>query len=255
MVVADHQTAGRGRLGRRWEAPAGANLLVSVLLRPDLAADELHLCTVAVALAAAVGLRRRPPASSADAQVAERPACVGERKLAGILAEAAPGAARTGRTGAWWSASGCNVAWPPPDGEPGPSASACRRGLAAGHARLLAASRRDAGSRPAALLEPLLAELWTGAWSTLADGRRPAAAGLGVPASVCATLGRRVTRRRCRRDGHRVGDRHHRRGPSPASTSGSASRRDVSRAGDVRPPRAEAPVDRLGSRPVYDDAP
>ncbi len=38
VAVADHQTAGRGRLGRRWEAPAGANLLVSVLLRPDLPA-------------------------------------------------------------------------------------------------------------------------------------------------------------------------------------------------------------------------
>ncbi|MGH9018808.1 MAG: biotin--[acetyl-CoA-carboxylase] ligase, partial [Acidimicrobiales bacterium] len=30
VVVAGHQTAGRGRLGRRWEAPAGANLLASV---------------------------------------------------------------------------------------------------------------------------------------------------------------------------------------------------------------------------------
>ena len=37
VAVADHQTAGRGRLGRRWEAPPGANLLLSVLLRPELA--------------------------------------------------------------------------------------------------------------------------------------------------------------------------------------------------------------------------
>ena len=34
VAVADHQTAGRGRLGRRWVAPPGASLLVSVLLRP-----------------------------------------------------------------------------------------------------------------------------------------------------------------------------------------------------------------------------
>src|SRR5689334_20618817 len=31
VLVAAHQTAGRGRLDRRWEAPAGANLLVSIL--------------------------------------------------------------------------------------------------------------------------------------------------------------------------------------------------------------------------------
>lgn len=34
VVVADHQSAGRGRLGRAWTAPPGASLLVSVLLRP-----------------------------------------------------------------------------------------------------------------------------------------------------------------------------------------------------------------------------
>ncbi len=34
LVVADHQTAGRGRLGRSWEAPAGKALLFSVLLKP-----------------------------------------------------------------------------------------------------------------------------------------------------------------------------------------------------------------------------
>ena len=34
-VVADEQTEGRGRLGRRWEAPPGRAILCSVLLRPD----------------------------------------------------------------------------------------------------------------------------------------------------------------------------------------------------------------------------
>ena len=32
VAVADHQTAGRGRLDRRWESPPGANLLASVLI-------------------------------------------------------------------------------------------------------------------------------------------------------------------------------------------------------------------------------
>ncbi len=34
VLVADHQSAGRGRLDRSWTAPAGANLLVSLLFRP-----------------------------------------------------------------------------------------------------------------------------------------------------------------------------------------------------------------------------
>jgi BirA family transcriptional regulator, biotin operon repressor / biotin---[acetyl-CoA-carboxylase] ligase len=35
IVIADHQTAGRGRLDRRWEAPPGAALLVSFVLAPN----------------------------------------------------------------------------------------------------------------------------------------------------------------------------------------------------------------------------
>ena len=37
VLVADHQTAGRGRADRVWTAPAGSSLLVSVLLRPPTA--------------------------------------------------------------------------------------------------------------------------------------------------------------------------------------------------------------------------
>ena len=76
VAVADHQTAGRGRLGRRWEAPPGSNLLMSVLLRPDLPAGQRQLASGVVALAAVdaveavTGLRRGD-------QVAERPARTG----------------------------------------------------------------------------------------------------------------------------------------------------------------------------------
>src|SRR5947207_2087542 len=52
VAVADEQTAGRGRLGRTWVAPAGSALLVSVLLRPHLPADRTHLVTLAAGLAA-----------------------------------------------------------------------------------------------------------------------------------------------------------------------------------------------------------
>lgn len=40
VVVTDNQTAGRGRLGRQWVAPAGRCLAISVLLRPRLPAGE-----------------------------------------------------------------------------------------------------------------------------------------------------------------------------------------------------------------------
>jgi len=52
LAVADHQTAGRGRLGRSWEAPPGTALLCSLLLKPpqERAAPELSLVAgVAVA--------------------------------------------------------------------------------------------------------------------------------------------------------------------------------------------------------------
>jgi BirA family biotin operon repressor/biotin-[acetyl-CoA-carboxylase] ligase len=53
VVVAEYQTAGRGRLGRSWTADQGENLLFSVVLRPPLSADRLGLLTVACALAVA----------------------------------------------------------------------------------------------------------------------------------------------------------------------------------------------------------
>src|SRR6266542_59604 len=56
VVVADAQTAGRGRMGRRWVSPAGRNLYVSLLLRPSVpTVDAPRLALVAgVALADAV---------------------------------------------------------------------------------------------------------------------------------------------------------------------------------------------------------
>src|SRR3954453_16292941 len=52
VAVADEQTAGRGRLGRTSVAPARSALLVSVLLRPQLPIERIHLATLAAGLAA-----------------------------------------------------------------------------------------------------------------------------------------------------------------------------------------------------------
>ncbi len=52
VLVADHQTAGRGRSDRPWVDSPGASLLMSVLLRPRTRADRLHLFGTSLALAA-----------------------------------------------------------------------------------------------------------------------------------------------------------------------------------------------------------
>ncbi len=53
VVVTDHQTDGRGRMGRRWTDPAGANLLCSILFRPALPLDRAQRLTMLCALALA----------------------------------------------------------------------------------------------------------------------------------------------------------------------------------------------------------
>lgn len=51
LVTAEHQTAGRGRRGRTWNAPHGQNLLFSLVLRPDLAPEERSILSIVAAVA------------------------------------------------------------------------------------------------------------------------------------------------------------------------------------------------------------
>jgi BirA family biotin operon repressor/biotin-[acetyl-CoA-carboxylase] ligase len=93
IVIADHQTAGRGRLDRRWEAPQGTALLVSFVLDPN------PLLSLAAGIAAA---------EACGSQVRLKwpnDLLVGERKLGGILVETRPGKAICG--------VGINLAWAP----------------------------------------------------------------------------------------------------------------------------------------------
>jgi BirA family biotin operon repressor/biotin-[acetyl-CoA-carboxylase] ligase len=120
VVVADHQTAGRGRRSRTWVAPPGASLLVSVLLRPPADVAGAVTMAVAVAMAGAVAdLAGVEPGLKWPNDLV-----VDDRKLAGILAEAdwPAGAAMS----AGWRAPaphervpvvvgvGVNVSWPAP---------------------------------------------------------------------------------------------------------------------------------------------
>lgn len=51
LVVADMQTAGRGRRGRGWESPAGTNVYFTILLRPEgIDAGLLSVLTLVMAL-------------------------------------------------------------------------------------------------------------------------------------------------------------------------------------------------------------
>jgi BirA family biotin operon repressor/biotin-[acetyl-CoA-carboxylase] ligase len=86
VAVADEQTAGRGRHGRTWTTAPGAALLVSVLLRPDLAPERLHLVTLAAGVAAAEAVAT---VAGFEARLKwPNDLVVDDRKLAGILAEA-----------------------------------------------------------------------------------------------------------------------------------------------------------------------
>ena len=94
VVAADEQTAGRGRLERRWIAPAGTSLLSSLLFRPDLPLERAHQMTMISSLAAADAVEAvagLPPALKwpNDLIVSSTlPEARGEwRKLGGILTE------------------------------------------------------------------------------------------------------------------------------------------------------------------------
>ncbi|HYL07018.1 MAG TPA: biotin--[acetyl-CoA-carboxylase] ligase [Candidatus Udaeobacter sp.] len=96
MVVADHQSAGRGRLDRRWEAPEGSALLVSYVLKPD------PLLSLAAGVAAAEACGPEVSLKWPNDLLLEG------RKLGGILVEVKDGKAVCG--------IGVNLTWAPEGG-------------------------------------------------------------------------------------------------------------------------------------------
>jgi BirA family biotin operon repressor/biotin-[acetyl-CoA-carboxylase] ligase len=160
VAVADHQTAGRGRLGRRWLAPPGANLLVSVLLRPGLRPERGQLAASVVAVAAAeavgdvagvkVGIKWPNDLLATDG-----------RKVAGVLAEAdvAASSPAPGTFPPIVVGIGINVNWPEQDTDLGPELVGSATSLCQ-----LAGHRVDGDALLDALLtylEPRVADLAT----------------------------------------------------------------------------------------------
>lgn len=189
VLVADHQTAGRGRAGRTWEAPPGAGLLLSILLRPPAAVAEA--CTMVVGLAAAAAVERvagfAPGLKWPNDLVWPGDGSAPDRKLAGILAEADWLTGSSAASGVRRPAPeervvvvvgiGVNVAWP--EDLPEELADVA---VACNHVTDVPVDRED-------LLAALLVRL--GHWyGRLVDGDRAALVAAWRERS--ATLGRRV---------------------------------------------------------------
>jgi len=83
LVIADMQTAGRGRLGRSWVSPPGAGIYASVVLRPR--PRGARLLTLAAGVAVADGIAQATGLET-ELKWPNDVHCAG-RKLAGILAE------------------------------------------------------------------------------------------------------------------------------------------------------------------------
>jgi BirA family biotin operon repressor/biotin-[acetyl-CoA-carboxylase] ligase len=84
IATSDHQTAGRGRLGRRWVEAPGTATMVSVLLRPPVERSAPELSLVG---AAAVALAIEDVTGQAATVKWPNDVLLAGRKVAGILAE------------------------------------------------------------------------------------------------------------------------------------------------------------------------
>ncbi|RLB19531.1 MAG: biotin--[acetyl-CoA-carboxylase] ligase [Deltaproteobacteria bacterium] len=113
VVVAEHQSAGRGRMGRAWLAEPSTNLLFSVVLRPGLGMERLFLVNAVGALAIADAVAQK---TSLHVGIKwPNDIYVGRAKLAGILSEFSM---KSPRLEYVIVGIGLNVHWSPPQLDP-----------------------------------------------------------------------------------------------------------------------------------------
>ena len=172
VVATDHQTAGRGRLGRGWVTPPGRALTFSVLLRPPIPAADAPILSLLAAAEMAEACRE----AAGVHVVCKWPndLLVGDRKVGGVLAEAL---VQDGALGSLVVGIGVNVAT---EGGEFPQELA---GVAS------SLVLEGGATTPGLLLERFL--------GGFGARYRPGDEGFGVQAietyrSLCATLGRRV---------------------------------------------------------------
>lgn len=85
VILAEHQTAGKGRLGRRWESPPGKGLYLTIVLCPEIPSNLAPLMTLAAAVAAHETVER---VTGLDVDIKwPNDLLVGRRKISGILCE------------------------------------------------------------------------------------------------------------------------------------------------------------------------
>jgi BirA family biotin operon repressor/biotin-[acetyl-CoA-carboxylase] ligase len=109
VVVADEQTAGRGRRGRSWESPAGVNLMVSVGLQPRLDPVASGLLGIAAALAVREACAAVVPSQQLRVKWPNDVVAPGGLKVAGLLIETS---LEDGRLADAVIGMGINVNWP-----------------------------------------------------------------------------------------------------------------------------------------------
>ncbi|MDR0928526.1 MAG: biotin--[acetyl-CoA-carboxylase] ligase [Oscillospiraceae bacterium] len=163
VLIADSQTAGRGRRGRQWLSPPGTGLWLSIVLRPEWPPERLPLLTFAIALAGLDAIE----AATGLCGAAKWPndLLVSGRKVAGILLEKEGDAVVAG--------IGINARQRPCDFPPELAESAASLAMLAG---------RDIA--PRSLEAPFLAAL--ARWVDAPEGL------IGAFSARCATLGAQV---------------------------------------------------------------
>ncbi|MDL2295464.1 biotin--[acetyl-CoA-carboxylase] ligase [Lachnospiraceae bacterium OttesenSCG-928-E19] len=85
LVIAERQDSGKGRRGRTWESPAGGNIYMTILLRPEIEPGKAPMLTLVMAHSVAVAIRRQ---IGLEAQIKwPNDIIVGKKKVCGILTE------------------------------------------------------------------------------------------------------------------------------------------------------------------------
>ena len=84
LAVAEFQSAGKGRLGRRWTAPEGSSVMMSILLRPEFEPQYASMLTLVMGLSVAQAVKEL------DVEVSIKwpnDVVVSRKKICGILTE------------------------------------------------------------------------------------------------------------------------------------------------------------------------
>lgn len=85
LIVAERQTAGRGRRGRLWESPEGTAIYMTIGMKPEFAPDKVSMLTLVMALSVAEAIEEQ---SGLEAGIKwPNDVVVNKRKVCGILTE------------------------------------------------------------------------------------------------------------------------------------------------------------------------